>query len=198
MKSQRLTFTSTLTPDKPSQEQLFARLCAGVGVSIFGSVCPWIYVCDPALQRNDSGRLIIIGLHQSRKGKDESDWDDGSWAELLMAAALAGLPSVSGFLPWSAVCLLECLLFWMHSIEDTNCIIHGRQPGNGKDEWWPLFLSWQRRSREEPYTITHNFKFDQRIATGEVLTTRTRPEGTESWERRAHSLTFQRDEVQLC
>lgn len=41
---------------------------------------------------------------------------------------------VSGFLLRSAVCLLECLLFWMHSIEDTNCIIHGRQAGNGKDE----------------------------------------------------------------
>lgn len=41
---------------------------------------------------------------------------------------------VSGFLLRSAVCLLECLLFWMHSIEDTNCIIHGSQAGNGKDE----------------------------------------------------------------
>lgn len=43
-------------------------------------------------------------------------------------------PPVSGFLLRSAVCLLACLLFWMHSIEDTNCIIHGRQAGNGKDE----------------------------------------------------------------
>lgn len=41
---------------------------------------------------------------------------------------------VSGFRLRYAVCLLECLLFWMHSIEDTNCIIHGRQAGNGKDE----------------------------------------------------------------
>lgn len=40
----------------------------------------------------------------------------------------------SGFPLRSAVCLLKCLLFWMHSIEDTNCIIHGRQAGNGMDE----------------------------------------------------------------
>lgn len=105
-------------------------------------------LCDPALQGNDCGRLIIIVPHQSRKGKGSIGmkwWEPGG---LLMAVALARLPSVSGFLPWSAVCLLECLLFWMHSIEDTNCIIHGRQAGNGKDEWWPQFLSWQRRSRE--------------------------------------------------
>lgn len=63
----------------------------------------------------------------------------------------------------------------MHSIEDTNCIIHGRQAGNGKDEWWPLFLSWQRRSREELYTITHKFVFDQQGATGEVLAVRLGP-----------------------
>jgi len=41
---------------------------------------------------------------------------------------------VSGFLRRSAVCLLECLLFWMHSREDTNCISLGRQAGNDKDE----------------------------------------------------------------
>lgn len=51
-----------------------------------------------------------------------------------MALPVARLVPVSGFLLRSAVCLLECLLFWMHSIEDTNCIIHGRQAGNGKDE----------------------------------------------------------------
>lgn len=92
---------------------------------------------------------------------------------------------VSGFLLRSAVCLLECPLFWMHSIEDTNCIIHGRQAGNGEDEWWPLFLSWQRRSGEELYTITHKFVFDQWIATGEVLTVRWRPEELEFRRRRA-------------
>lgn len=28
----------------------------------------------------------------------------------------------------------QSLLFWTPSIEDTNCIIHGGQAGNGKDE----------------------------------------------------------------
>lgn len=53
-----------------------ATICTTVrrcGCFYLWSVCPWIYVCDPALQRNDSGRLIIIGLHQSRKGKDVLD-----------------------------------------------------------------------------------------------------------------------------
>lgn len=34
----------------------------------------------------------------------------------------------------SAVCLPERLLFWTPSIEETNCIIHGGQAGNGKNE----------------------------------------------------------------
>lgn len=77
----------------------------------------------------------------------------------------------SGFPLRSAVCLLKCLLFWMHSIEDTNCIIHGRQAGNGMDEWWPPFCPRQRRSSAALYAITHKFVFDQRTATGEVLNT---------------------------
>lgn len=136
----------TLKPNKPPWRN-FLHDCVPVCVLLsFVRVSPDL--CDPALQGNDCGRLIIIVPHQSRKGKGSIGmkwWEPGG---LLMAVALARLPPVSGFLPWSAVCLLECLLFWMHSIEDTNCIIHGRQAGNGKDEWWPQFLSWQRRSRE--------------------------------------------------
>lgn len=62
----------------------------------------------------------------------------------------------------------------MHSMEDTNYIIHGKQAINGTDEWWPLFFSWQRRSREKLYTITTEILLNQRNST--ALAGSERPE----------------------
>lgn len=85
-----------------------------------------------------------------------------------LSIALSGFP-----LRW-AICLLEWLLFWMRSMENTNCIIHGMQASNGSNEWWAPFCYWQGRLREELCTITRvsarsccsTAKAKQRVAGG--------------------------------
>ncbi len=74
-----------------------------------------------------------------------------------LAIALSGFP-----LRW-AVCLLEWLLFWMRSMEDTNCIIHVMQASNGSNERWAPFCYWQGRLREELCTITTESLLDHAV-----------------------------------
>lgn len=101
-------------------------MCLSVGLP--GFIC----AIQPFSRTKLAGSLSSDSSEADKVGIYRLEMMGPEWAS--NGCGVCQTAPVSGFLLRSAVCLFECLLFWMHSIEDTNYIIHGRQAGNGKDE----------------------------------------------------------------
>lgn len=113
---------------------------AGLTSAILSVVC--LHVWERGSQQRNAGSVAMAGTSPKPMQQGSVGLQRCELSGSVMALAAA------------AVCLPERLLFWTPSIEDTNCIIHGGQTGNGKNEWWKRFLLWQKRSREAERTIT--------------------------------------------